>query len=67
MYVFCILGKKYEKKIQQCEVYCVRFKYMDCLLLKEIDLKSHGWIYISPEIFYNRPLIGVEFKFIKLR
>ena len=40
---------------------------MDCLLLKEIVLKSHGWIYISPEIFYNRPLIGVEFKFIKLR
>ena len=35
--------------------------------LREIVSKCHDWIYTSSENFDNRLLVGVEFKFIKLR
>ena len=57
-----------EKKIQQYKVYCVRFNYSDELLVKS-DCIEKPWlnIYISYENFDNRLLVGVEFKFLKLK
>ena len=62
---------KIKIKIQQRGVYCVGFNYRDVFsLLREIISKIHDLKYIYIYIFENfdnRLLVGVEFKFLKLR
>ena len=35
--------------------------------LRGTVLKSHGWIYKSSKIFYNRFIVGIELKFLKIK
>ena len=57
--------KQKTKKNKECIVWDLIIEIV--YWLRVVVSKSHGWIYNSSENFDNKLLVGVEFKFLKLR